>query len=301
MVGDRQSRAATARRLVLGIAAVAVCAAAALAGIASARGGGRPAVQAPTTHTGSFQSAALRTRLHFLIHLPAAYTANGRRYPVVYFLHGLPADPTSYESVSWLTNALDHTGEPAILVVPQATRRAGGDPEYYNWGPGHNWATAIALELTAYVDTHYRTIATREGRALVGVSAGGYGAASIDLQHPAQFSVIESWSGYFEPTDPTGTRRLELGSPQADAAASVHTLSASLSQQFRRFPTFFAFYVGRSDPTFVPENVALDQELRKAAVPHSFATYPGAHTQTLWQAHAVAWLGMALAHLTAPR
>lgn len=256
------------------------------------------AVSPATTVLDSFASSSLHSRLHFLVHLPAGYySSSSRRYPVVYFLHGLPAAPTSYRATRWLERSLDRAGKQAILVVPQGTRLRNGDPEYLDWGPGYDWATAIGAELPAYVDGHYRTIATRAGRALVGVSAGGYGASSIGLTRPGRFSVVESWSGYFVPTDPTGTIRLDLGSPAANSEASIHALVRKLPAQFRRYPTFFAFYVGRSDPTFVPENVQLNEELNEAHVPHTFTTYPGGHTVALWQSHATGWLGMALRRL----
>ncbi len=247
--------------------------------------------------TDAFHSHALDGELHYLIQLPAGYATSGMRYPVVYFLHGLPAEPTSYEGVTWVGRALAREGKPAILVVPQGTRKPGGDPEYHDWGPGHNWATALALELPKWIDAHYRTIANRKGRAIIGVSAGGYGAASLGLDHPSQFSVIESWSGYFEPTDPTGTRVLDLGSEQANHAASVHAQASAFAQQFKTYPTFFGFYVGRSDPTFVEENVELNRELDAARVPHVYATYPGAHSTSLWTREAPYWLQMALNHL----
>lgn len=249
---------------------------------------------------GSFRSVSLDSRLHFLVSLPAGYANGAHRYPVIYFLHGLPAAPTAYQSLSWVGTALDRAGGQAILVVPQGTRRVNGDPEYHDWGPGHNWATALGRELPAYIDTHYRTIPTRAGRALIGVSAGGYGATSLGLHNPQRFSVIESWSGYFEPTDPTGTSVLDLGSDAANNAASVHTLARTLKQQFRRYPTFLAFYVGRSDPTFVQENLQLNEELNDLAVSHAFTTYPGGHSNSLWQAHAATWLSMALKHLAQP-
>ena len=59
------------------------------------------------------------------------------------------------------------------------------------------------------MDTHYRTIASRRARALVGVSAGGYGAVLLALHHLETYSVVESWSGYFHPTDPDGTSPLD--------------------------------------------------------------------------------------------
>src|SRR5579884_524948 len=226
----------------------------------------------------AFHSRALDSTLHFLIRLPDGYARGNRRYPVVYFLHGLPAGPTSYRAVAWVEDALDHAGRPAFLVVPQGTRRQNGDPEYHDWGPGHDWATALGVELPAYVDAHYRTIPNRGGRAIVGVSAGGYGATSIGLGEPGRFSVVVSWSGYFEPTDPTGTKVLDLGSAKANEQASVHALADRLHAQFLRYPTFLAFYVGRSDPTFVGENQQLNRELNAAHVPHAFTTYPGART-----------------------
>jgi enterochelin esterase-like enzyme len=248
----------------------------------------------------SFRSNALRSRVHFLLYLPPGYATSTTRYPVVYFLHGLPAGPTSYRSVSWVAGAVDASGRRAIVVIPQGTRRAQGDPEYHDWGPGHNWETALAVELPRYVDTHYRTIATRKGRAIIGLSAGGYGATILAFHHPAEFGAVESWSGYFRPTDPSGQHTLDLGSAADNKRANLHEEIPELKQQFSRYPTYLAFYVGRADPTFVPSNVLLNQELSDARVPHVFRIYPGAHSNALWQAHAVAWLSMALDHLAAP-
>ena len=247
---------------------------------------------------GSLRSQALSSRLHFLVYLPAGYAEGTGRYPVVYFLHGLPAGPTSYLSLDWVHTALERAGGEAILVVPQATRRANGDPEYQNWGTGRNWQTALARELPAWIDAHYRTIASRDGRAVVGVSAGGYGATIIGLHYPAEFSVIESWSGYFRPTDPTGEKTLELGSAAANADASVESLLPALPQQFARYPTFFAFYVGDADPTFVADNTTLDRDLTTTGIPHLFELYAGGHTTGLWKRHAATWLGLAVAHLS---
>ena len=72
------------------------------------------------------------------------------------------------------------------------------------------------------------------------------------------------------------------------------------TRQLRRYPTFFAFYVGREDPTFVADNERLDRELTAARVPHLFALYAGGHENSLWQAHATRWLGLALDHLQDP-
>jgi enterochelin esterase-like enzyme len=252
---------------------------------------------APRVIDTSFESEALNATLHFLVVLPAGYDTSGLRYPVIYFLHGLPAGPTAYRSVAWVGTAAQQTGRQAIVVIPQGTRAQNGDPEYHDWGPGRNWETAISEELPAYVDAHYRTIRGRTGRALIGVSAGGYGAFLLTLHHLSSFAVVESWSGYFHPTDPSGTKPLELGTPQADAEASAHALVSTLRQAVRRYPTLLAFYVGTDDTRFRPENVRLAQELTAAKVPHLFRLYPGSHSQSLWQREATPWLTLALGRL----
>jgi enterochelin esterase-like enzyme len=186
------------------------------------------------------------------------------------------------------------------VVAPQGARDGDSDPEYLDWRPGRNWETAIAEELPAYVDAHYRTIRNRRGRALVGISAGGYGAFLLALHHLGSFGVVESWSGYFHPTDPSGTKPLERGSPQADAFANAHTLVTDLRAHIRRHPTLIGFYVGRNDDRFLAENIRLDRELTAAHVPHVFRVYPGGHSQQLWRSRAPTWLGLAMRHLEQP-
>lgn len=246
-------------------------------------------------------SPAVDGRLQLAVYLPSDYRTNGKRYPVVYFLHGLPAGSTAYQGSNFLADALDWTGRRAIIVAPQGARDNDSDPEYLDWGPGRNWETAIARDIVSYVDSHFRTISGRRGRAIVGLSAGGYGAVLLALHHLQSFSVVESWSGYFHPTNPAGTAALDLGSPQANARASAHTFVSRLKQAVARRPTFFAFYVGKADARFRAENVRLDRELDAAHVGHVFRVYLGGHQQSVWQAHAAAWLDLALGHLAAAR
>jgi putative tributyrin esterase len=246
-------------------------------------------------------SRAVEGRLRLAVYLPADYAGNRRRYSVVYFLHGLPAAASSYKGADFLARALLASGRQAIIVAPQGARDNDSDPEYLDWGPGRNWETAITRDVVGYVDSHFRTIRSREGRAIVGLSAGGYGAVMLALHHLGAFSVVESWSGYFHPTDPAGRRALDLGSANANANASAHAFVRTLRRGFARRPAFFAFYVGRGDARFRAENRLFDRELRGARVPHLFRVYPGGHEHAVWTAHATAWLAVAVDHLARPR
>jgi enterochelin esterase-like enzyme len=149
----------------------------------------------------------------------------------------------------------------------------------------------------------YRTIASRSGRALIGVSAGGYGAMHIAFAHLGEYGAVESWSGYFHPTDPTGNFPLDLGSPKRNAAANVHRQLTKLEGQLDRDPLYIAFYIGKSDSytQFVSENEQFNQELSAAGIAHVFRLYSGGHSQTLWSGEATAWLRLALNHLASAR
>src|SRR5947207_13745729 len=161
--------------LVGAVSTVAVCCALAIAG-----DGNRVETQ--------FRSVALADDVRATVVLPSDYASGTRRYPVVYFLHGLPAAAGAHEDVAWLADALRRAGRPAILVAPQGARAGDSDPEYLDWGPGRNWETYVAQEVPRLIDARFRTIRSRAGRALVGLSAGGYGAAIVGIHHLGTFS-----------------------------------------------------------------------------------------------------------------
>lgn len=248
----------------------------------------------------SFHSTALGASEGYAVYLPSGYATSGRRYPVIYALHGLPSDAAGYRDVpiaAWGAIA-EAAGRPAIVVAPQGARAGDSDPEWHDWGPGRDWETAVAVELVARIDRDYRTISSRRGRALIGTSAGGYGAALIGLHHLDTFSVIQSWSGYFHATDPAGTGPMDLGSPLANLVASAHAFVPLLPRWFLIWePTYLGFYIGDRDDRFLAENRQLDRELRAAHVTHHFAVYSGGHSGALWSAHARTWIRRALHEL----
>jgi S-formylglutathione hydrolase FrmB len=239
----------------------------------------------------SIPSRALDGRLSFDVYLPPGYDGSTTRYPVVYYLHGLPASAHAFTTFGYVVNALEATRRQAIVVAPQGARDGDADPEYLDWQQGRQWETAIAVELTRAVDNRYRTLARRSARAIVGVSAGGYGATIIGLQHLDEFGAVESWSGYFHPTDPSGTRTL-----QREASATATNLIPLLE----RTPAFLGFYVGAADTRFRADNVRFARALSRARVPFTFAMYAGGHVQTLWTKEAPDWLSLALDHLDPP-
>jgi S-formylglutathione hydrolase FrmB len=250
---------------------------------------------------GEFSSKAIAGPLHYSIFLPSSYAKGDEHYPVIYFLHGLPASPDAYKSIGAFGRSLARTGRQAIVVGAQGARAGDTDPEWHDWGPGRNWETATESELVQYIDSHYRTFATRDGRAIVGVSGGGYGATLIGIHHPETYSVVQAWSGYFHATDPKGEKPIDLGGPLETKQGSAH-FYAENAAAYRRYldghdkpykPLAFGFYIGNRDQLFLDENKLFDKELAAAGIPHVFRIYPGAHTHAFWARHQDEWLAAA--------
>jgi S-formylglutathione hydrolase FrmB len=95
---------------------------------------------------------------------------------------------------------------------------------YSNSPTTGNWETFLTQDLVSYIDSHYRTIATRESRGLAGHSMGGYGATRIGMKHPDVFGSVYIMSPCClsargaGPTNPANEKALEAVKTPADSA-----------------------------------------------------------------------------------
>jgi enterochelin esterase-like enzyme len=287
------------------IVVLTCCAVAVVVALATAvRGGAREASSSESRLVQQqAESQAVGGTLNYAVYLPAGYDSHPkRRYPVIYALHGLPGDASSYLSLSFLAPELDRLHAQAIVVFPQGATDTESDDEYLDLGTDRNWETAITRDLPVDVARRYRVLSGRNATGIIGISAGGYGAAILGLHHLDRYRVVESWSGYFHATNADGSGPMSLAAAKA-AYANLHALVATVARQLRNRQTLIAFYTGASDPYpgFVAENRLFDRELSAANVPHRFAVYAGGHDSTLWLAHANDWLSQALKALAPAR
>ncbi len=133
------------------------------------------------------------------VYLPPSYTTNkNRRYPVVYELHGYGLNAEQYLPAFGIPSIVDKdiaagTAKEMILVNPDSFNKYNG--AMYSSSPTNgDWETFITKELVAYIDTHYRTIATRDSRGLMGHSMGGYGTFRLAMKYPEIYSSIYAMS-----------------------------------------------------------------------------------------------------------
>jgi Putative esterase len=141
------------------------------------------------------------------VYLPPGYDspANAsRRYPVVYLLHGYPGGPLDWFRAVPTQHVMDtmladHLIQPMIVVAPNANGGWLHDSEMLNQVGGPQTETYLTRTVVSYTDTHFRTVAGRAGRAIGGMSSGGYGALNLGLRHQDVYSVILSEMPYGDP------------------------------------------------------------------------------------------------------
>jgi enterochelin esterase-like enzyme len=251
-------------------------------------------------HTTVVSRALGGRRQPVTIYLPPGYAAHPQeRYPVVYLLHGFPGRPDAFFLTVRLGVVEDillarHRVKPMILVAPFGSTGTFTDKEWANGiRPHEAWATFVSRDLVRAVDSRYRTIPLGSARALGGLSEGGYGALNIGIQHPGEFRVLESWSGYQRADDIAaifGKRPalLRENSPLLALRGSAPALRAA--------HTYIWFYSGLRD-RLLPQNEQFARLTRSLGVSSKFSIPHAGHDWSLWRGRAAAALLAASAHL----
>lgn len=223
------------------------------------------------------------------VYLPPGYAAHPhRRYPVMYLLHGVPGRPGAFLATVRMGVVEDelvarHKARAMILVMPFGSTGSFTDEEWAN-GIHRNsdWETFVARDVVHAIDTRYRTIRSASGRALAGLSEGGYGAFNIGLHHPHEFRVLESWSGY----ERADWIHSIFGNDHASLRwnTPLDTLPAR-AEELRRLHTRFWFYTGSGDP-LKKQNTNFAAELARVKLPHVYYVVRGGHNWALWRGNA---------------
>lgn len=154
--------------------------------------GGLPASASEVVER-SFQSAVLQAELRYTVYLPDAYAETPRRYPVLYLLHGHGGNEHDWLQHGALRATADRLircagVSPFIVVMP------GGGSTWWVDGETVQAQRALVQELLPHIDATLRTLPTRQGRMIAGLSAGGYGALLAALQHADRFAAAAAFS-----------------------------------------------------------------------------------------------------------
>ncbi len=206
------------------------------------------------------------------IYTPPGYDPNGsRHYPVLY------EAPTAYSLWDSATNSkialdtmIDRGTVPAMIVVfINSGNGPYGDTECADSFDGRDLMdTFISVTVVTYVDSHYRTIARADARAITGFSQGGYCAAILALRHPTVFGTSIPFSGYYRAGDADANAQAPFGGdPAALAAASPMIVAAELPAA-ERANLFFVVIAKPSEPFFGPEATGFEQLIAADGYPY---------------------------------
>ncbi len=235
----------------------------------------------PGLETVEYYSPAVDRRMKFDIVLPEGYYETEARYPVLYLLHGYMQNYTVWgrnlAAAFYARNLND-----LIVVLPDA-----GNSWFINYassaqGQTNNWEDHIIIDVIGQVDARYRTEARREGRAISGLSMGGFGAFALGLRHSDMFVSIGSTSGALShartsaaairagidrtraPTDPQRQARID----EADAFISKIIDVAGFSTQDERTPKGVEFATAEQAEAYDPFTIIY--EVPRSQMPHIY-------------------------------
>lgn len=228
-------------------------------------------------------SASMHKNMSARVLLPDAYFKDPTaRFPVVYLLHGYSGKYSNWtehvpEIRKW-GNLLN-----CIIATPE-----GGFASWYFDSPvdsAFRYETHVAKEVVSYIDREFRTLASREGRAIAGLSMGGHGAMYLALRHPEVFGAAGSMSGGVDLQPFPGSWEIaqRIGSrqefPERWEAASVVN---NLYRWNEKMPVKFIIDCG-TDDFFFEVNRELHEKMLTWRIPHDFIVRPGEHNLAYWK------------------
>jgi len=253
----------------------------------------------------ALNSRILKQVVHYCVYLPSGYDASAaqhpaRRYPVLYFLHGLgDNEGTLFNSGGWtLLDDLrnQHKMGEFLIVAPE------GRPSFYiNSADGSvRYNDFFLQEFMPQIEHAYRVLPGRAGRAISGISMGGYGALRFAFAHPELFSAASAQSAALiteSPQELDGASR--AGAPLAGVLGAVFGKPIDVPHWNANSPFVLAkrnaaplrklaiyFNCGRDDNYgFEKGAAALHAELQREVVSHEYHPYPGDHSLTYFLSH----------------
>ncbi len=267
--------------------------------------GGQAATAQSRIDCNALNSRILKQVVRYCVYVPAGYDAGAaqrppKRYPILYLLHGLgDNEQTLFNNGGW-TLLVDLRNQRKIgeflIVAPE-----GRASFYVNSADGaYRYSDFFLQEFLPQIERKYRVVPGRAGRAITGVSMGGYGALRFAFAHPELFSAVSAQSAALITQTP---EQLNVVS-QAGASLLVvlfpvfgkpinaeHWNQNSVFVLAKRNATAIlklriSFNCGQDDNYGFEKGAArLHDELQKQGIKHEYHAYPGDHSLGYFLAH----------------
>lgn len=265
--------------------------------------------QSASVETIQFHSQLVNATLPYNVILPPDYRASSAtRYPVLYLLHGFGAHYSEWVTRS---NVADYVARYRMIVVMPE-----GNNGWYTDSAGvatDKYESYILEELIPDVQKRYRTIEARYGRAIAGLSMGGYGALKFGLKSPDTFAFVGSLSGALGATTATENDLKDLkflrdsvfavfgpvGS-ETRKANDIYEIARGLSATRVAGLPYIYLDCGTEDFLF-SLNRQFAALLREKKIPHEYRELPGDHNWAYWDQQVPEVLRLAAQKMRLPR
>src|SRR5215472_13846957 len=253
----------------------------------------------------SLDSHILRRSVRYCVFIPSGYEGRAkdhpaRRYPILYFLHGLgDNEQTLFNGGGWtLLDDLrnQHKMGDFLIVAPEGRRSF-----YINSADGSvRYGDFFLQEFMPQIERKYHINGGRADRAISGISMGGYGALRFAFAHPELFSAVSAQSAALITESPEQLDAASnSGSPLLGVLAPVFGNPIDVRHWNENSPFLLAkrnavalrglaiyFNCGQQDNYgFEKGAAALDEELVKEHVKHEYHPYPGDHSVQYFLTH----------------
>jgi S-formylglutathione hydrolase FrmB len=245
---------------------------------------------APRVESHWIESPGFTSRQKLVVYLPPGYmTDPAEPYPVLYFLHGLGNSPDDFVSrgTAEQTDRLIESGRIPPLVI---AKPAGGVSYYVNRHDGGAPYEDLAnLEAPAFVEATYAVRRDAGGRAITGISMGGYGALKIALRYPGRYGSVSAHTPFLmegvpegEGTDRTSrmfmnVMRTLYGDPiDAGMWRANNPFELAGKPEVNGLPIYFTAASRDRYGLQIPAE-AFHRRLVELKVPHEFVAFEGVH------------------------
>ena len=249
----------------------------------------------------TLDSRILHRAVRYCVMLPPSYeTDKQKKFPVLYFLHGLGEnEQTLLRSGGWgLIEDLrqGHKIGDFLIAAPE-----GRGSFFINSADGHNRYNDFFLsEFMPLIETHFRVLRERRVRGITGLSMGGYGALRFAFAHPELFASVSAQSAALITETPKQMDAdLRNAGPLAGLLGTVFGNPINIPHWRENDPFELArrnriqlssqaiyFNCGQQDEYGFAEGAnKLHQQLLAEKVKHEFHLYSGGHNADYFLSH----------------
>jgi len=226
------------------------------------------------------ESTSMGIQISNLVILPENYATQDQSFPVVYLLHGAGGDYSSWNTKATRIKAYA-SAHNIIIVCPD-----GGKTSWYFDSPIDSlmqYETYVSKELIKAVDKQYKTIATKEARAITGLSMGGHGAFYLAFKHPDIWGAAGSMSGGLDlqpyPNHWDISKRLGSQSENKKRWSENSVINMIYLLDGRNLKLIFDCGI---DDFFYYDNQRMHKKLVERRIPHDYIERPGRHNWDYW-------------------